>query len=99
MAPAPGRTERKRAMEDTQGPDLPAGTAALEHLTGPSRGTVTWFSGMAHDISLGANQFVHVFDYGATTELWHSFYLGGPVEDLAIGIPGLRRVWGRIPSR
>lgn len=38
--------------DDTHG-DAPAGgTAALEHLTGPSRGTVSWLGASAHDISL-----------------------------------------------
>jgi hypothetical protein len=41
-------------MEDERGTDPLAGAAALEHLTGPSRGTVTWLSGLALDISLSA---------------------------------------------
>jgi hypothetical protein len=42
-------------MEDERGADPLAGAAALEHLTGPSRGTVTWLSGLALDISLSPN--------------------------------------------
>jgi S1-C subfamily serine protease len=37
-----------------------AGAIALEHLTGPSRGTVTWLSGSTLDISLTANRFLRV---------------------------------------
>lgn len=39
---------------------IPAGAAALEHLTGPSRGTVTWLADSALDISLKANRFLTV---------------------------------------
>ncbi len=38
----------------------PAGATALEHLTGPSRGTVTWLSGSTFDISLRTNRFLRV---------------------------------------
>ncbi len=46
-------------------PDEPSdlfvtGTIALEHLTGPSRGTVTWLSGQELAISLSANRLLHV---------------------------------------
>ena len=37
-----------------------SGTAALEHLTGPSKGTVTWLSGSALDIFLSPKRFIHV---------------------------------------
>ncbi|MCH9050877.1 MAG: trypsin-like peptidase domain-containing protein [Proteobacteria bacterium] len=47
-------------MEDERGAYPLAGAAALEHLTGPSRGTVTWLSGPTLDISLRANQFLRV---------------------------------------
>jgi S1-C subfamily serine protease len=47
-------------MEDERGADSLAGAAALEHLTGPSRGTVTWLSGPALDISLSPNRFIRV---------------------------------------
>jgi len=52
--------ERAEAMEDELGADPLAGAAALEHLTGPSRGTVTWLSGSALDISLSPNRFLRV---------------------------------------
>ena len=47
-------------MHDEPGTDPPAGAAALEHLTGPSRGTVTWLGGSALDISLSRDHFIHV---------------------------------------
>ncbi len=47
-------------MEDERGADPLAGATALEHLTGPSRGTVTWFSGPTLDISLRPNRFLRV---------------------------------------
>jgi len=36
------------------------GATALEHLTGPSRGMVTWLHGPALDISLSPDRFLHV---------------------------------------
>ena len=47
-------------MEDERGAYPLAGAAALEHLTGPSRGTVTWLSGPTLDISLRTNRFLRV---------------------------------------
>ncbi len=47
-------------MEDERGADPLAGAAALEHLTGPSRGTVVWLSGSVLDIALSPNQFIRV---------------------------------------
>ncbi len=47
-------------MEDERGADPLTGAAALEHLTGPSRGTVTWLSGSALAISLSPNRFIRV---------------------------------------
>ncbi len=47
-------------MEDERGADPLTGAAALEHLTGPSRGTVTWLSGSALDISLSPNRFIRI---------------------------------------
>jgi len=35
-------------------------TAALEHLTGPARGTTTWLNGTALDISLSDDRFVRI---------------------------------------
>ncbi len=49
-------------MADEGGAYPLGGAAALEHLTGPSRGTVTWLSGSALDISLSARRFLHVAD-------------------------------------
>ena len=47
-------------MADERGAYPLAGAAALEHLTGPSRGTVTWLSGPTLDISLRTNRFLRV---------------------------------------
>ena len=47
-------------MTDECSADPLAGTAAVEHLTGPSRGTVTWLSGSEIDISLTPNRLVRV---------------------------------------
>ena len=35
-------------------------TAALEHLTGPARGTATWLNGTALDISLDDDRWIRV---------------------------------------
>ena len=47
-------------MEDERGAEPLARAAALEHLTGPSRGTVMWLSRSALDISLSPNRFIRV---------------------------------------
>ena len=47
-------------MEGERREDLLEGATALEHLTGPSRGTVTWLSGSTLDISLKTNRFLRV---------------------------------------
>ncbi|MFQ6019046.1 MAG: trypsin-like peptidase domain-containing protein [Kiloniellaceae bacterium] len=47
-------------MKDERGAYPLAGATALEHLTGPSRGTVTWLSGSTLDISLRTNRFLRV---------------------------------------
>ncbi len=47
-------------MVDEHGKVPPAGAADLEHLTGPSRGTVLWLSGPALDITLSPDCFIHV---------------------------------------
>ena len=47
-------------MEDERGAYPLAGATALEHLTGPSRGTVTWLSGSTLDISLRTNRLLRV---------------------------------------
>ena len=52
--------ERVEAMEEERDENPMAGAVALEHLTGPYRGTVTWLSGSALDISLSPNQFIRV---------------------------------------
>jgi S1-C subfamily serine protease len=49
-------------MEDERGAYPLAGAAALEHLTGLCRGTVTWLNGPALDISLKTNRFLRVSD-------------------------------------
>jgi len=41
---------------------LLTGTIALEHLTGPSRGSVTWLNGQALEVSLSANRLLHITD-------------------------------------
>ena len=47
----------------------------------------------ALEVVLGSTQFVHVYEYGAATEAWRSFYLGGDVKEIALGdsdvTPGL----------
>jgi S1-C subfamily serine protease len=48
-------------MADERGADIPDGTAALEHLSGPSCGTVTWLSESALDIVLRPNRFIRVW--------------------------------------
>ena len=47
-------------MEDEHGADSATGAAALEHLTGPSRGTWTWLSESVLDISLSRNRFIRI---------------------------------------
>ena len=47
-------------MDDKPPVDTSAPAAAVEHLTGPSHGTVTWLSGSAFDISLRPDRFVRV---------------------------------------
>jgi len=47
-------------MENERGAYPLAGAAALEHLTGPSRGTVAWLSASTLDISLRTNRFLRV---------------------------------------
>jgi hypothetical protein len=37
------------------------------------------------EVVLGSQQYAHVYAFGATTETWRSFYLGGEVRELAIG--------------
>lgn len=49
-------------MTQENGTESQHAVAALEHLTGPSRGTITWLTGSVLDVSLGASQFIHVSD-------------------------------------
>ena len=35
-------------------------TASLEHLTGPARGTASWLSGVALDISLSDSRLIRI---------------------------------------
>lgn len=37
------------------------------------------------EVIAGSAQFAHVFNYGSTTELWRSFFLGGEVREIVIG--------------
>ncbi len=48
------------AMSDQTATNLPVRIAALEHLTGPSRGRVTWLDGIALDVSVGSDHIIHV---------------------------------------
>ena len=41
-------------------PDTPPVTLALEHMTGPSRGSISWLNAATLDITLDAGCFVHV---------------------------------------
>jgi len=57
----PGKGGGKaEAMENDRGDATPGIVATLEHITGPSRGTVTWLSGSALEISLTPGRFIHV---------------------------------------
>ncbi len=47
-------------MENERGTYPLAGAAALEHLTGPSRGKVAWLSASTLDVSLRTNLFLRV---------------------------------------
>ncbi len=47
-------------MDNEPDTAFPAVAAALEHLTGPSRGTVTWLRTSALDVSLNPRRFIHV---------------------------------------
>lgn len=47
-------------MQEDQEQDLLKGAAALEHLTGPYRGTLTWLSASALDVSMEANRFLRI---------------------------------------
>ncbi len=38
-------------------------TASLENLTGPARGTATWLTGVAVDVSLGKGNIIHVAEF------------------------------------
>ncbi len=49
-------------MEDERRAAPRTRVAALEHLTGPCRGTVTWLDASAADISLGPECFIHVLE-------------------------------------
>lgn len=47
-------------MKGEQSPTLPGAIAALEHITGPSRGRVTWLEGSPIDLILGPDRFVRI---------------------------------------
>ncbi|MCP4328343.1 MAG: trypsin-like peptidase domain-containing protein [Alphaproteobacteria bacterium] len=47
-------------MVDERDAESQSEAAALEHLTGPSRGKVTWLSGSALDITLSPNRYIRV---------------------------------------
>ncbi|HJO68109.1 MAG TPA: trypsin-like peptidase domain-containing protein [Rhodospirillales bacterium] len=49
-------------MEDGRDATPLTGVAALEHLTGPSRGKVTWLSASTSDISLSPGRFIRVLE-------------------------------------
>ena len=48
-----------RAMNNGHPEDIPDDVAVLEHLTGPSRGTVTWLSVAELDLFVDPNRFIH----------------------------------------
>ena len=52
-------------MDDARDTQSLDGGAALEHLTGPSRGGMTWLSGPALDIAVSANRLLRVSKAGA----------------------------------
>ena len=47
-------------MSEEIAADTEGGATALEHLTGPSRGKMTWLSGADLDITLNAKRFLHI---------------------------------------
>jgi serine protease Do len=47
-------------MVEERDANPPTGGIVLEHLTGPSHGTVTWLNGSTLDVSLTASRFLHV---------------------------------------
>lgn len=49
------------AMSSDDDAELPRGAAALEHLTGPSRGKTAWLRDSALDVALTPNRFVRVY--------------------------------------
>jgi len=53
-------TLKTKEVERTAIPRAEA--AVLEHLTGPSRGTVTWLGGQALDIAIDRNRFLRVWE-------------------------------------
>jgi len=73
--------------------------ASLEHLTGPSRGTVTWLGGSALDISLSTGRLIQVaeahpggFQRGGIARLHlaqHAYEIEAP-EGLPIWVNGVR---------
>ncbi len=54
-------------MEAAHEADIPVGAMALEHLTGPARGTITWLRGPDLDISLSPNRLLRVSEAGPDT--------------------------------
>ena len=52
--------EKVEAMEHDRVGPAPSIVATLEHITGPSRGTVTWLSGSALDILVTPGRFFHI---------------------------------------
>jgi serine protease Do len=75
--------------------------AALEHLTGPSRGTVSWFSAPALDITLGPRRNIRViqtnFEVPANNliaqvhQIDHTYEIKAP-HDLPLWVNGVRVV-------
>ncbi len=47
-------------MEDERGGALLTGAAVLEHLTGPSRGSVTWLGASTFEVTLSLEGLIHV---------------------------------------
>lgn len=81
-------------MDDAGAEDHVVGAAALEHLTGPSRGKVTWLDTSAHDIILTPRQFIHLTEARTgepPEEVVAQLHRAG--DSYEIGVPEGRAVW------
>jgi len=69
-------------------------TAALEHLTGPARGTATWLSGAALDVSLSDNRLVRITESSGEQPAGDIIaHLHRSEETYEIEAPEAHRLW------